>query len=364
MLASDGEPSARRAAAIFDDERVAQFHDPDRHAGDAFGALANGHTAWDIYMLFEAGTRWGESAPAPVDWMHQLGGGRADPGRARTGYALPSSLHDAMKRLGHEPAFPVPGEAEFAGIKRATAARIASRRAAEEGVTAQCARCSESVPDSQCRLSGWRYVSATRVESGAAGVTIEVGGSTTRPAAFDAPPPASLDLLVRGMTCEDCTLNVAVQALSHRGVRGVHVGYDEGRALVELAPDAAADRLDAVVTTLRLAGYEARPAGAASRIQLLRFEGCPMTAALRRNLHAALAKLDVDVTVEEVDLEALPKGDPLLRYGSPTVLVDGADVMGAAPGPSAALSCRVYPDGLPDSSALAERLTALDLVSP
>ena len=91
-------------------------------------------------------------------------------------------------------------------------------------------------------------------------------------------------------------------------------------------------------------------------VTLLYFEGCPLTPRVRQELSAAAAGLGL--TLEEVDLARLPAGDERLRYGSPTVLVDGRDVFGLPPSADAGLACRPYPQGLPTSEEWAERLRA------
>ena len=64
------------------------------------------------------------------------------------------------------------------------------------------------------------------------------------------------------------------------------------------------------------------------RIQFLTREGCPNTADMRSNLDAALKLLSWD-GYTTVDLASLPEDDQRLGYGTPTVLVDGDDIMGA-----------------------------------
>lgn len=366
MLGSDDEASARRAATIFDDARVRQFHDPHQRAGRAFGAaLAGGSAAWDIYMFFPAGTRWESSVPAPAEWLHQLGGDVADPARLRSGAALASGLHEAMSALGHEAARAAPDEESLALARRSATDRIASARAAEtgEGRVGQCAKCIQGRVPGQCRLGGWRYVEASIAGPPAEGqgIAVWLRGQAQAPASFagEGPAPDRLVLAVEGMECDDCTAHVALTVLAHRGVRRVEVTYDPARAVVHLDPELGDGQADAILTSLRLKGYDAREArmpGHPVRIQFLYFDGCPHSPRMRENLRAAIASLGWDVAVTPVDLQALGRGDELLRYGAPTVLVNGSDLMGAAPGPNAELSCRVYPGGGPDAQALAARL--------
>ena len=83
-------------------------------------------------------------------------------------------------------------------------------------------------------------------------------------------------------------------------------------------------------------------------IQLLYFAGCPHVDAARRQLSQALSGLANPPHVIEIDVTA-PDTPPHLRsWGSPTILVDGADV---ALGVPTGRSCRIYPgseiDGAP-----------------
>ena len=96
-------------------------------------------------------------------------------------------------------------------------------------------------------------------------------------------------------------------------------------------------------------------------LRFLYFDGCPMSPKMRESLIVALGQLGLEPEFEQVDLEALRPGDPLLRYGAPTVLVDGTDLMGEPPSGSAALACRIYADGLPDADEIAYHLRERNL---
>jgi hypothetical protein len=80
------------------------------------------------------------------------------------------------------------------------------------------------------------------------------------------------------------------------------------------------------------------------QVQLLYFEGCPHVAKARHVLHAALAACALpEVAVEELDVEAPTTPAELRDWGSPTILVNGADVAGEE-APSGR-SCRLYAGG-------------------
>ena len=87
------------------------------------------------------------------------------------------------------------------------------------------------------------------------------------------------------------------------------------------------------------------------RVELLFFPGCPHIAAARAQLKTAFARLDLPASWTE--------RDDAQGYGSPTILVNGVDVMGASPGNDA--SCRLYVGtevaGAPPLQALLQALT-------
>ena len=85
------------------------------------------------------------------------------------------------------------------------------------------------------------------------------------------------------------------------------------------------------------------------RIQLLTFEGCPLADAARVVLEAALADCGMK-NFEEIDILDPETPDELSGWGSPTILVDGADITGEPKGNS--VSCRIYqgPEGVPEKS--------------
>jgi hypothetical protein len=80
------------------------------------------------------------------------------------------------------------------------------------------------------------------------------------------------------------------------------------------------------------------------KVQLLYFRGCPHVEEARHVLRRALAASAlVDVRVEELDVDAPTTPTELREWGSPTILVNGADVAGEE-APSGR-SCRLYSGG-------------------
>src|SRR5919204_2659894 len=94
-------------------------------------------------------------------------------------------------------------------------------------------------------------------------------------------------------------------------------------------------------------------------VQLLFFPGCPNIDATRAAVRRALAATGLPDRFEEIDATAPTTPEPLRVWGSPTVLVDGADVAGGEP---AGASCRLYagadgrPTGVPSDAVIRKAL--------
>ena len=70
------------------------------------------------------------------------------------------------------------------------------------------------------------------------------------------------------------------------------------------------------------------PTPAYPKIVFLSREGCVNTPRMRKSLDVAVAKLGWPKQYEVLDAGKLPASDPRRQYGTPTVLVDGKDLMG------------------------------------
>jgi hypothetical protein len=97
-LAADSREAAARSAGIFKDSRVCQFYDPQQLSGRAVADSLGwqGRIAWDIYLFYTAGSKWNDTAPSPVDWVHQLEDQWADSDRLRTGDGLVQAIKEIM----------------------------------------------------------------------------------------------------------------------------------------------------------------------------------------------------------------------------------------------------------------------------
>ena len=89
MLPTDNLAAAENMAASIRDPSVVHYFDLRRAhlAGDAFanGTICEGAgPAWDVYFFYDKDAEWKDAPPKPVEWWHQLSGGkRADPTRKR-----------------------------------------------------------------------------------------------------------------------------------------------------------------------------------------------------------------------------------------------------------------------------------------
>lgn len=88
------------------DPRVLQFYDPDQLSGLAVAEILGatvGKVAWDVYLFFDGEAEWGERAPIPIEWVHQLlGDGWADSARLYRGDQLARKLRVTTEGLLRE----------------------------------------------------------------------------------------------------------------------------------------------------------------------------------------------------------------------------------------------------------------------
>ena len=84
------------------------------------------------------------------------------------------------------------------------------------------------------------------------------------------------------------------------------------------------------------------------RIQLLSHPGCPNASAAREQILKACVIAGVAAEIEEIDTMSEATPEQLRGWGSPTVLIDGEDLVGESP--SGRASCRLYRGGDGESS--------------
>ena len=91
------------------------------------------------------------------------------------------------------------------------------------------------------------------------------------------------------------------------------------------------------------------------RVQFLAFDGCPLADTARAALNEALTESCLE-GFEEIDILDPDTPDELRRWGSPTILVNGADVAGNVRGEG--VGCRIYATDtrVPSSAVIVERI--------
>jgi hypothetical protein len=88
----------------------------------------------------------------------------------------------------------------------------------------------------------------------------------------------------------------------------------------------------------KAAGHSQR----APTIELLYFLGCPNYQRALVLLQEAVAMAKVDASVDLVAVETQEEADRQQFYGSPTIRINGVDIVAPDPSASPALACRVY----------------------
>ena len=91
------------------------------------------------------------------------------------------------------------------------------------------------------------------------------------------------------------------------------------------------------------------------RVQFLAFDGCPLAESARDALDKAVGESGL-TEYEEIDILDPDTPENLRGWGSPTILVNGADVIGNAKGEGA--GCRIYAteSRVPETALIVERI--------
>ncbi|MFP6583578.1 MAG: cation transporter [Candidatus Hydrogenedentota bacterium] len=101
------------------------------------------------------------------------------------------------------------------------------------------------------------------------------------------------------------------------------------------------------------------------RVEIFYFEGCPNHPPAVRYVERMVAALELDVTIEEVEVHGPEDANALRFLGSPSIRVDGLDIEPEARTRTGfGYSCRTYDgQGLPSSEMLATALTGMAVES-
>lgn len=323
MLPSDNEEAAIKSSSIFDDSRVKQFYDPDRKSGYAIGKdLLNENVgpAWDIYLYYKAEAEWKSKPPKPIEWMHQLGGGRrADASQFTPGQALVKALSNATaKILKVIPIETVIAVESQEGELPNEGSNINGRVFRIKGM--DCQKCANLIGSTLSKLKGVTEAGAS-FEQGLAWV------------GFDENNTIDDIKLIKAITDIGFEASLVENAIIRTGESSKANAKKRETNMTQVSKDNQAN------------------------LQLLVFPGCPNSPELHTRLTKALADLGVILEIKLIDLQQLDKADLRLRYGAPTILINGLDLMGQSPAAQGALQCRIYPDGdLPSVADLVKQL--------
>lgn len=83
------------------------------------------------------------------------------------------------------------------------------------------------------------------------------------------------------------------------------------------------------------------------KIEFQYFEDCPNHKALHQYLIEAIKGIENQVELTEVKVEDEETARRVSFRGSPTILINGKDLIGMPPPDAPKLSCRFYPGGIP-----------------
>lgn len=93
-------------------------------------------------------------------------------------------------------------------------------------------------------------------------------------------------------------------------------------------------------------------------VQVVSHKGCPKHRPCLELVQEVIEDLNLQTSAQEVIVEDLERAEALGYRGSPTVLINGRDILPDPTGGPVALACRQYdgPDGLPPRPLIADAL--------
>ena len=92
------------------------------------------------------------------------------------------------------------------------------------------------------------------------------------------------------------------------------------------------------------------------KLEFQYFEGCPNHKKISDNLTEAIKGLKDNIGLKEVLVEDVETAKRIGFIGSPTLLIDGRDIEGIIAPESPSLACRFYPNGVPSSDFIREKI--------
>lgn len=88
------------------------------------------------------------------------------------------------------------------------------------------------------------------------------------------------------------------------------------------------------------------------KLELQYFESCPNHIKMQNNLAEAIKGLEDKIEVEKVLVEDEVSSMQVKFRGSPTLLINGEDLLGMPVPDEPSLACRYYPKGIPSSAEI------------
>ncbi len=92
------------------------------------------------------------------------------------------------------------------------------------------------------------------------------------------------------------------------------------------------------------------------RLELQHFNGCPNGPTLLGRVREAIEKAGLNVEFVETMVEDEVTAAQVKFLGSPTLLINGQDLLGVPLAEQANLACRLYPAGLPSTDFIIQQM--------
>jgi hypothetical protein len=83
------------------------------------------------------------------------------------------------------------------------------------------------------------------------------------------------------------------------------------------------------------------------KLEFQYFEGCPNHIKMWNNLESAIKGLENEIEIEKVLVEDEVTAMQIKFRDSPTLLINGEDLLGMPAPSEPSLACRYYPNGIP-----------------
>ncbi len=92
------------------------------------------------------------------------------------------------------------------------------------------------------------------------------------------------------------------------------------------------------------------------KLEFQYFKGCPHQDPLRKNLLQAIRGIEDRVEMAEILVEDEESAVNVKFRGSPTLLINGEDLLGMPPPDKPSLSCRLYQKGVPSAALIRRKI--------